>query len=225
MNTLLLNGNPVDVTGADVLVFVGKLDVDVQSPDVAISWSNVPCPGVVKFEQLLGYKVAIDDCRAEEFESSCRTPCVSVDGNNYLVVSLCVRIMEVIADSKSAVFSIETTAENVERGLLTLSGQFAATYVEPIKECWYGCAETIPVQCALPYLPLLGLPRIFDAPDRGAIVSLFGEPHEEGGGDHPKYGFIAPWMRYDFPSFALRFQLSGDMVSHVTVMSRSGPLS
>jgi hypothetical protein len=60
-----------------------------------------------------------------------------------------------------------------------------------------------------------GVDRLDEASTKEDILRVFGPPHAAGGGEHPKYGFIPDWMRYDRPDGSIRFAFDGDAVHDV----------
>lgn len=48
------------------------------------------------------------------------------------------------------------------------------------------------------------------------ILRIFGPPDAAGGGDHPQFGPIPDWVKYNHSQCVIRFQFDGDMISNVT---------
>ncbi|AMV37103.1 hypothetical protein [Planctomyces sp. SH-PL62] len=51
------------------------------------------------------------------------------------------------------------------------------------------------------------------------VLRVLGPPSAVGGGDHPQYGRIPDWIRYDGPDFSLRFTFEGEAPVEVMVLS------
>ncbi|WP_422929298.1 hypothetical protein [Singulisphaera sp. PoT] len=64
-----------------------------------------------------------------------------------------------------------------------------------------------------------GLGPIPDDATRADILRIFGPPVASGGGEHPKYGRIPDWIRYNRPDCHLRFEFDGERVTGVMFSS------
>ncbi len=75
---------------------------------------------------------------------------------------------------------------------------------------------TVPFPVAVQILRnsnVFGIDATSTKPD---IFHALGSPNAAGGGNHPEYGFIPYWMRYDRPECVIRFGFDEDCVSTVT---------
>ena len=64
-----------------------------------------------------------------------------------------------------------------------------------------------------------GVAELDVASSKPDVLRVFGQPDKAGGGDHPEYGFIPDWIRYDQPHCFIRFEFDGEVISHVMFMT------
>jgi hypothetical protein len=64
-----------------------------------------------------------------------------------------------------------------------------------------------------------GFEGIDEGSTRPDILRVFGTPETSGGGEHPEYGRIPDWIRYERFSSDLRFEFEGDSISGVTFIA------
>ena len=217
--TLTLNTRHIPITQADCSLFVGRLDIDFELPDGDGACRNIPVGDIVEFPELSGRTVTIDDCPNATFENDIFRPTFALHDDVYTVTSLHVTSLEFLPDRNSLAFAVNLTASSGEGNtVMAVSLQGTATCNEFIGLELLVRQETIPVRFASHYLPLLGLPKIPEDTDRAQVISIFGQPDDEGGGPHAKHGKIPPWVRYTLPTCLLRIQFDSDSVTHVTLM-------
>jgi hypothetical protein len=82
---------------------------------------------------------------------------------------------------------------------------------------------------ALQILRNSGIGELDESSTRDDIIRVLGQPDLSGGGEHPIYGKIPVWIRYDRSFYCMLFQFDGERISAVNFMpppgSLGGPLS
>lgn len=226
-DTLTINGRKTCFAAPECKLFAGRLDIGLElQNDEYSEWCNLPYSDVFEFSQLSGRKVLITDCAAENFENPLLNPWFTIDASFYSITSLRVVCGEYSPSRQTIAIEINSTGSNDEDGTaVSVNGHFTAACIGATSNDVLNCLGGFPVRFANYYLPLLGLPQISEHPDRALIISLFGQPDDEGGGNHPQFGFIEPWMRFMFPTFHLHFRMDSDNITHITVMPRTGSFS
>jgi hypothetical protein len=83
--------------------------------------------------------------------------------------------------------------------------------------------RVVPFPVAVQVFRNSGIDPIDSAARKPDILRVFGPPDHAGGGDHPKYGHIPDWIRYDRPDCVVRFEFDGDSISNVMFMPPGHP--
>jgi hypothetical protein len=83
-----------------------------------------------------------------------------------------------------------------------------------LREMAFG-VRIVPLPVAVQVFRNSGIDQIDSASRKPDILRVFGPPDNAGGGDHPKYGHVPDWIRYDRPDCVIRFEFDGDSISNV----------
>lgn len=109
----------------------------------------------------------------------------------------------------------------VQRGF-TASFDTAIPEVVPqsvtLREMGFG-VHRVPLPVAVQVFRNSGIDQIDSASQKPDILRVFGTPDEAGGGDHPSYGHIPDWIRYDRPDCVIRFEFDGNSISNIMFIS------
>ena len=224
--TVTINQREIFVTDAFCFLFNGCLEIDFQSPVVDGGCENIPFGDAIEFSELNGQTISIADCLNAKYDNSLFKPSFFLDHDYYSISSLHVYAIQYLRDSDVLSLKFEFEAKLADSPLTISVRLELSALCRPVEQSdVLNRLGLIPIRFAKTYLPLLGLPAISKDATCTDLISLFGEPDHQGGGNHPICGLIPKWIRYTFPVFYLHFQMECDAVTTVTIMSREGPFA
>ena len=228
IRTLTIDETSLALTEADCTLYIGRLNLDFECSQGCGSLANLPFGDAVEFSSLLGVNIEIRDCQSVEYENPVFKPCFNLEGDYYSLTSL--RVAPLQLDPRHHTVLINSRfrcrRRNLHAGHQEVSREISVSLRAhcqriPVDATYMLMQQqTLPIRFANRYLPLLGIARLPDTPTSHAIINLFGQPDDQGGGNHPKFGDIQHWIRYTLPNCFLRFQIESDTITHVTVMPK-----
>ena len=212
------------ITEAFCFLFNGNLEIEFHSRNNEGECGNLPFGDAVDFSELSGQTKSIADCLNATYEDPLLKPSFTIDRDSYSISSLNVDTIHFMHDANLLSLRLGFEARHNESdALIHVQTQLVALCRQVEKSDLLSRFGPIPVRFAKTYLPLLGLPEIMEGATRETVVSLFGEPNHEGGGNHTILGITPKCVRYTFPSFYLHFQMESGVITQITIMPRVGP--
>lgn len=80
----------------------------------------------------------------------------------------------------------------------------------------------VPLAVAVQVFHNSGIDQLDDSSTRSDVLRVFGPPDAAGGGEHPQYGPIPDWVRYDRGDGCIRFSFDGEAVGDVGFLPPPG---
>ena len=219
VGSLVIDGCGLEVTQADCILFVGRLNIDFLTSECDGSFLNLPVGDAVRFDELKDKSCSLTGCRDAVYDNCLFKPTMCIQQEHSPIDRFSI---DATAKSKDRIsFAIEgVVQQDPDARLVKFSGQITADYTDFNRFWLLSLPQPIPIRFAEYYLPLIEVHPLRAGATRNDLIEIMGPPDDHGGGNHPKFGMIPIWIRYTLPEFYLRFQIEANLVTFVTIMSR-----